>query len=154
MRLAAFAALVALSACASTPPVSPDSQAAVEAAFADVVAVVSAPDTDTDSFAPLVAYRGGDAARNYRAPVDPSSATERAAASTLLAGLRAIVEGGRTADGRFVYEVAEYVHEPTDEADWHVLRLDVGVLENDQTSEMEAAFVPGPDGFLLARIAN
>lgn len=154
MRIAALTALALLSACASTPRERPDAQAAVEAAFADVVASASAPDTDAEAFSSRVAYRGGDSERSWRAPVNPDSGTELAAAASLLIELRAIIRDRQNSDGGFIYQVTEYVHEPTDEADWHVLLLDLGNLEDDETSELEVAFVPGPDGFLLGRIAN
>lgn len=144
---------LAFAGCASTSPAAPGDQSAVERAFADVVAAASAPETDAETFTPLVAYQGGDLSRAWRSPVAPAEPSERAQAETLLAELRTIIDDAREADGRFVYEIAEYVHEPTDVADWHVLRLTLGDASGDRTTEVEAAFVPGPDGFLLGRLA-
>lgn len=153
MRLAVLLASF-LVACASAPPERNGEQAEVEAALARVVAVAAAPESDAATFAALVAYRGGDANRDWRAPVEAEAPTERAQAAALLSQFRAILAKESAPDGRFVYRVAEYVREPTEVADWHVLRLAIGAASGERTTEVEVAFVPGPDGYLVGRVSE
>lgn len=148
------AALTALAACQTAAPPSdtdpragPGERAQVEARLADLLAAAAAPGTDGAAFRPFVAFQDPDG--SWRPPAPPETAT----AEARLAEVRGALADALRDDGRFEYEVEEYVVEPADGVEWHVLRVAFGpgdtAAPGPSTTEAEFAFVPSDAGYLL-----
>lgn len=152
-RFPLFAVLL-LAACQSTAPpteprAAPGEQAAVEAQLDRLLAVAAAPETDGAAFRPFVAFQDADGSWRSPAPAETATAAAR------LAEVREVLDGVASEDGQPTYEVEEYVVEPADGVEWHVVRVAFGRAAEDSgptTSQAEFAFVSSADGFLLLEL--
>ena len=154
MRPLLLAAALALAACQTTaapgdPRAGPGEQARVEGALADLLAAAASPETDGAAFRRFAAFQDADG--SWRTPTPPETATAEARLAEVREALSAVGRDGEPP----VYEVEEYVVEPADGVEWHVLRVALGDMAEDAgraTSEAEFAFVPSAEGFLLLQV--
>ena len=158
MRVPSLAAglggLLALAACQTTAPppdpeprAAPSEQAAIEARLDVLLAAAADPDTDAAAFGRFVAAR--DRYGSWR------PARGGGVAAARLAEVREVLAAARRDDGRFPYETEEYVVQPSDGVEWHVLRVAFEDAVGDPgraTSEAEFAFIPSDAGYLLLQL--
>lgn len=131
----ALVLLLCLGACqTAAPALEPRARPAVKDALADLLAVAAAPATDADASASRVTTPEGEP-------------------GVTLAEVRALLDEVTTPDGRFVYEVEEYVAQEDAGDTWHVLRVVFERFGEERPPlEAEFGFVARGGTFRLGRL--